>query len=104
MFDLGRVCIKLAGRDAGYEAVVVEVIDANYVLVDGNVRRRKVNKAHLMPTSDVVEVSKGAATGEVKEALSKLGFEVTPVTKPKDKKSEKPVSKRAQKAPKKAKK
>ena len=35
MLEVGRLCIKLAGRDAGKKAVVVENIDSNFVLIDG---------------------------------------------------------------------
>ena len=41
MIDVGRVCVKIAGRDAGKKAVVVEKIDSNFVLIDGQTRRRR---------------------------------------------------------------
>ena len=41
MFEVGRICIKIAGRDAGREAIIVDILDGNYVLIDGNVRRKK---------------------------------------------------------------
>ena len=47
MIEIGRIVIKTAGRDAGREAVIVDILDDNYVLIDGNVRRRKCNILHL---------------------------------------------------------
>lgn len=83
VFDIGRVCVKTAGRDAGEHCIVVEVIDDKYVLVDGNTRRRKCNIMHLIPTDKIVDLKKKATTGEVKEAISKLGINVKAITKPK---------------------
>lgn len=41
MLEVGRVCVKTAGRDATKLCVVVEEIDETFVLVDGNTRRKK---------------------------------------------------------------
>jgi large subunit ribosomal protein L14e len=72
MIEVGRLCVKTAGRDAMEHCVVVEVIDEHYVLVDGNTRRKKVNKAHLEPTAKKVDIKKGADTKTVQAALEKL--------------------------------
>jgi len=40
MFEIGRLCVKIAGRDARKKAVIVEVLDGNFVMRDGEVRRR----------------------------------------------------------------
>lgn len=69
MFEIGRVCLKIAGRDAGNTAIVVDTIDNNYVLVDGNVRRKKCNINHLEPLADVLKIKKGASTEEVHKAM-----------------------------------
>lgn len=96
MIEIGRICVKLAGRDAGREAVVVDILDGNYVLVDGNVRRRKCNILHLEPTSQKIEINKGASHEDVKMAFSKLKLPVWE-TKAKEKR-EKPVKQRGKKA------
>lgn len=75
MFDIGRVCLKIAGRDAKNYCVVVEVIDDNFVLVDGQTRRKRCNVKHLEPTSKTVKVSKGADHKAVVAALNQAGFE-----------------------------
>ena len=57
MIKIGRVCIKIAGRDAGQTAIVIDVIDNNYVLIDGNVRRKKCNIKHLEPLKDKIKIN-----------------------------------------------
>jgi large subunit ribosomal protein L14e len=92
IFDIGRICVKLAGRDAGKVCVVVDVIDDVYVLVEGATRRRKINVAHLEPLPRLVNISKNATRDEVAAALNTEGFSVE------DKKSSRsPASKQATK-------
>ena len=95
MIEVGRLCLKTAGRDSGGKCVVVDVIDDKYVLIDGETRRRKCNVAHLEPLNEVVEISKGASHEDVKSEFKKLGLKVKE-TKPKEKK-EKPLKQRGKK-------
>ena len=84
MFDVGRVCIKLAGRDAGQKCVVVEVLEGKYVLIDGMTRRRKCNMFHLEPMDQMLDIKKGASHAEIVKAFEGLGHTVkTPTTKAK---------------------
>jgi len=76
MFEIGRLCVKIAGRDAGLKCLVVEVIDDNYVLIDGQTRRRKCNIKHLEPLDKVLKVKKGLAHDEVLKELKKEGIEI----------------------------
>ena len=76
MLEVGRLCVKTAGRDAMQYCVIVEEIDNTYVLIDGNVRRKKVNKAHLEPLNQTLDVKKGANTKTVLEAFEKANIEV----------------------------
>ena len=66
--------MKIAGRDAGGKCVVVDVVDDNFVLVDGNVRRRRCSISHLEPLPDSVEIKKGASHEEVVAEFTKLGI------------------------------
>lgn len=91
MFEVGRVCLKIAGRDAGKKAVIVKVEKDGFVLVDGEVRRRKVNSKHLEPLDKVLKIKENASLKDIKSDLEKLGFEI---------KERKP--KKAQEKPKKA--
>jgi large subunit ribosomal protein L14e len=85
IFDIGRVCIKLAGRDAGKPCIVVNIIDDSYVLIEGETRRRKCNVAHLEPLPLQADVSENASREDVVSALSNEGFSVS------DKKSSRSV-------------
>lgn len=70
VYDIGRIAVKLLGREAGSYCVIVDIIDKNYVLIDGlKVRRRRVNYKHVEPTSDMVEIEKGADTKAVQAAI-----------------------------------
>ena len=72
VYDIGRVCIKLMGREAGHYCVIVDVIDKNFLLIDGlKVRRRRVNFKHVEATSDMVELKKGADHSAVESAIKK---------------------------------
>ena len=73
---MGRICVKLTGRETGKKCVVVDVIDKNFALITGpktlnGVRRRRTNVDHLEPTPETVELKKGATDDEVEKALSK---------------------------------
>ncbi|ADG12784.1 Ribosomal protein L14 [Methanocaldococcus infernus ME] len=72
--EVGRVCIKTAGREAGKVCVIVDVLDKNFVVVDGFVKRRRCNIKHLEPTEKKVEIEKGASTEQVRQALEEAGF------------------------------
>ena len=76
IFSVGRMCVKLAGRDAGRKCVVVEKIDGQFVVVDGHVRRRKVNVKHLEPLNQILNLKEKATSAEVKAAFEKMGLAV----------------------------
>ena len=70
VMDVGRVCVKLTGREAGSRCVIVDVIDRNYVMVTGpevltGVRRRRVNLSHLRPLDETVDISRNASDDEI---------------------------------------
>ncbi len=72
--DVGRICVKLKGREAGSRCVIVDVVDRNYVIVTGplevtGVRRRRVNMSHLQPLDEVVEISRNASDEEIAATL-----------------------------------
>ena len=94
MFDIGRVAIKTAGRDAGKYCIIIEKIDNTFVLIDGQVRRKKCNIKHLEPLDKVIDIKKDASHEHVIKALAKLNITVEKHT-PKTKKTPKPTAKRA---------
>jgi large subunit ribosomal protein L14e len=90
--EVGRICVKLTGRETGKKCVIVDVIDKNFALITGpktvtGIRRRRTNVDHLEPTDEMVELKKGATDDEVEKALTKakktkfMKEEVTPSLK-----------------------
>ena len=72
--DVGRICVKLAGREAGKKCVIVDVVDRNFVLVTGpkqvnGVKRRRVNVNHIEPTERKINIKRGESDEEVMKAL-----------------------------------
>ncbi len=82
MNDIGRLCMKIAGRDSNKTCVIVDVLDEHTVLIDGQTRRRKCNVRHLEPLNKVIKLHKGASHADVKKALAELNIDVRE-TKPK---------------------
>ena len=76
IYSVGRICVKLAGRDAGQKCVVLSEAKDGRVLIDGATRRREVSINHLEPLADVVAVKAGASTAEVSKVLEPLGVVV----------------------------
>ncbi len=76
MIEVGRLIIKIAGRDAGLKGVIVEVLEKGYVLIDGQVRRRKCNVLHIEPLDKVIKIPKKATHDEVVKALKAEDIEV----------------------------
>ncbi len=76
MIEVGRLCVKIAGRDSGNKCVVVDIIDDNYVLIDGSVRRKKCNIRHLEPLDEKIKLRKGAGHDVVAAEFKKLKLPV----------------------------
>ena len=76
--EVGRICVKQAGRENGKKCVVIDVMDKSFVLVTGpkkltGVKRRRVNLNHVAPIDDKIEVKRGASDEEVTQALETAG-------------------------------
>ena len=72
--EVGRICVKILGREAGKKCVIVEIVDQNFVLITGpkaitSVKRRRANINHIKTTNDIIEIRKGATDEEITEAL-----------------------------------
>ncbi|MEM4481164.1 MAG: 50S ribosomal protein L14e [Desulfurococcaceae archaeon] len=77
--EIGRVCVKLTGREAGKKCVVVDIVDENFVVVTGpkqlsGVKRRRANVKHVEPTDKVLKVQRGASDEEVLKAVEEAGL------------------------------
>jgi len=76
--EVGRICVKQAGREIGKKCIVIDVMDKSFVLVTGpkkvtGVKRRRVNINHVMPLQDKVDVKRGASDEEVTSVLEASG-------------------------------
>ncbi len=74
--EVGRICVKLYGREAGRKCVILDVIDKNFVLVTGprkvsGIKRRRTNIKHLEPTDESIDVKKGASDEDVIKIVEK---------------------------------
>ena len=77
--EVGKICVKVVGREAGKKCVIVEVVDKNFALITGpkevtGVKRRRSNVEHLQPTKDSVEIKRGATDDEITAALKAAGI------------------------------
>jgi large subunit ribosomal protein L14e len=76
--EVGRICMKLVGREAGKKCVIVDVMDKSFVMVTGpkkvtGVKRRRVNINHLQPLPDKLDVKRGASDEEVAQTIENAG-------------------------------
>jgi large subunit ribosomal protein L14e len=76
--EVGRICVKVVGREARKRCIIVDVVDKNFVLVTGpkgvsGVKRRRVNVNHLEPTGEKIDIKRGATDEEVTDALKAAG-------------------------------
>lgn len=77
--EVGRVVVKIAGREAGRKAVIVDIIDDKFVVITGpkqltGVKTRRVNVNHIEPTDKRIDISKGASEEEVMKAIEDAGL------------------------------
>ena len=77
-FDVGRICVKKAGREAGKKCVIVDVIDKSFVLVTGpkalsEVKRRRVNVRHLEMLEGMLKIARGDDDDKVMAAIEAEG-------------------------------
>lgn len=86
--EIGRLCVKLVGRDAGKECLIVDVLDKTFVTIDGNTRRRKCNADHLEILPQKAKIKKGASHDEVVKALQELGVKIIPKAPARQKKAQ----------------
>jgi len=76
--EVGRICVKLTGREAGRKCVIVDIMDKSFIMITGpktvtGVKRRRVNINHIEPFQYKIEIKRGASDEEVIEALKAAG-------------------------------
>lgn len=68
--EVGQICIKTKGREAGRKVIVLTAPKEGRVLIDGNkVKRRECNMLHLFPINEKVKIAKEAPHDAVVKAL-----------------------------------
>jgi len=77
--EIGRICVKISGREAGRKCVIVDIIDENFALITGpkqltGVKRRRVNIKHIEPTDKIIKIPRGASDEEVLKSLEENGL------------------------------
>ena len=78
VIEVGRVCVKSAGRETGRKCVIVDIMDKSFVLITGpkkvtGVRRRRVNMNHVEPLQEKLDVKRGASDDEVAATIEAAG-------------------------------
>ncbi|MEK6904216.1 MAG: 50S ribosomal protein L14e [Nanoarchaeota archaeon] len=76
MIEIGRLCVKTSGRDAGMKCIVLDILDNNFVLIDGETRRKRCNISHLEPSVQIIKIEKNASHDKVLDEFKKLGITV----------------------------
>ena len=76
--EVGRICVKIVGREAGKKCIIVDLVDKNFVLITGpkavsSIKRRRANVNHLEITQEKIDINRGATDEEVTEALKTAG-------------------------------
>jgi large subunit ribosomal protein L14e len=87
--EVGRICVKTVGREAGKRCIIVDIVDKNFVLITGpktasGIKRRRANVNHVEPTQEKLDINRGATDEEITEALKTAGKldEMTETAKP----------------------
>jgi len=79
MIEPGRIVLKIAGRESGCYAVIVENINDNFVLITGpksitGVKRRKCNIDHIEPTEHKFEINSKADDASIESLWRSSGL------------------------------
>jgi large subunit ribosomal protein L14e len=76
--EVGRICVKLTGREAGRKCVIVDIMDKSFVVITGpktitGIKRRRANINHVEPLQDKIAIKRGATDEEITEELKTSG-------------------------------
>jgi len=75
IFEVGRVCRKTRGDDAGKLCVLLSKPDNNTVSIIGpNIKKTKVNLNHLEPMPNTVKASGHSSQADITELLKNEGL------------------------------
>lgn len=79
MIEPGRIVLKIAGREAGKYAVILEKVNDNFVLITGpksvtGVKRRKCNVDHIEPTEHKLDIDSKADDTVIESSWKNSGL------------------------------
>ncbi|MFH1240534.1 MAG: KOW motif-containing protein [Candidatus Diapherotrites archaeon] len=65
--EIGRICLKTRGREAGKQAVIVSIDEkTGFAIIDGtDIKRKQCNLRHLFPTNKKLDIKKDAKHDEI---------------------------------------
>ncbi len=77
--EIGRVCVKVAGKDSAKYCIITGVDKDGMVEITGpkpitGIKRKNCNPAHLEPTKDKVEIKDKAIDEDVIKAIESAGL------------------------------
>jgi large subunit ribosomal protein L14e len=77
--EIGRICVKTAGREAGRKCVITDIIDQNNVEITGpkelnGVKRRRASIKHIEPTTEKLDIERGSDDDAVLQAIEAAGM------------------------------
>lgn len=82
MFKTGLICRKISGTEKGGICVVLER-QKDFVIIDGDVKKRRCNISHLEPIA-FTDIEKDASHEEVLKVLEASGFKIKPKVRRKE--------------------
>ena len=73
--EIGRICVKTAGRTAGKFCIVTKLIDDNFVEITGpkeltGIKKNKCNIKHLEATENTIKINDNADDKTIIDAIS----------------------------------
>lgn len=70
--EIGQVCIKTKGREAGRKVIIISELKNGKVLIDGEkIKRKECNILHLFPLKQKLKVGKEIKHEELIKLLKK---------------------------------
>lgn len=79
ILEIGRICLKIAGRETGRYCVIVGKEEGDFVMVSGpkaitGVKRRRCNILHLEPLQHRFEIDSKTDDAKLEEIWKKSGL------------------------------
>ena len=70
--EIGDICIKTRGRNAGKKVVVLSKPEKGMVIVEGaNIKKKRCNVLHLLQLKEKASIGANASHADIVKALKK---------------------------------